>query len=81
MDAKKLKQLTDRYSLDQISACIHEQLEKGSNNCEVVENTNEVISFLSKAEVVREFMDHGMTFSEALRELGKKIRAVYGSED
>jgi uncharacterized protein YoaH (UPF0181 family) len=46
-----------------------------------VDEQDEVIASLSKAEVVRELMDQGMTFSEALRELGKRIRAVYGKEE
>jgi hypothetical protein len=31
--------------------------------------------------VVRELMEKGMKFSEALRELGRRIRAVYGKEE
>ncbi|HAR45266.1 MAG TPA: hypothetical protein DCS05_03580 [Nitrospiraceae bacterium] len=61
--------------------CIHQQLDKGENQCELVEETDEVISELSKAEVVRELMDQGMKFSEALRELGRRIRTVYGEEE
>jgi hypothetical protein len=40
-----------------------------------------VIEELSQAEVIREMMDKGMAFSEALRELGRRIRAVYGKEE
>jgi hypothetical protein len=39
-----------------------------------------VIEDLSKAEVVRELMEQGMKISDALRELGRRIRAVYGKE-
>lgn len=82
MDTKQLKNLTAKFSADQIQACIRQQLDKGENSCDIVDEADEVIAALSKAEVVRELMDKkGLRFSEALRELGRRIRAVYGSED
>jgi hypothetical protein len=78
MDTKDLKKLTEKYSIDRLETCIRQQLEKGENECEIVDKTDEVITALSKAEVMRELMDQGMSFSEALRELGRRIRAVYG---
>jgi hypothetical protein len=80
MKSQELKKLVEKYSYRQIDACIQQQLTKGENDCGVVDSTNEVIEALSKASVVREMMDHGMNFAEALRELGRKIRAVYGNE-
>lgn len=82
MDTKQLKKLTEKFSAGQIQACIRQQLDKGENSCDVVDETDEVIAALSKAEVVRELMEQkGVRFSEALRELGRRIRAIYGSED
>jgi predicted RNA binding protein with dsRBD fold (UPF0201 family) len=82
MDTKQLKKLTEMFSAGQIQTCIRQQLDKGENSCDVVDETDEVIAALSKAEVVRELMEQkGLRFSEALRELGRRIRAVYGSED
>jgi hypothetical protein len=81
MDTKKLKKLADQYSPKQLEACIFQQLSKGKNECEIVDDSDEVITALSKAEVVRELMDQGKTFSEALRELARRIRAVYGKEE
>jgi len=80
MDTKDLKRLTEKYSIDHLESCIRQQLDKGDNDCDIVDGTDEVITALSKAEVIRELMDTGMSFSEALRELGKRIRAVYGKE-
>jgi hypothetical protein len=81
MKTQDLKKLVEQYSYEQIDACIQQQLAKGGNECNVVDSsTNAVIEALSKAGVVREIMDQGMTFSDALRELGKKIRAIYGKE-
>jgi hypothetical protein len=81
MKTQDLKKLTEQFSAEQITTCIRQQLAKGKNACEVVDETDEVIAALSKAGVVRELMDAGMSFSEALRELGRRIRAVYGKEE
>ncbi len=78
----ELKKIVEKYSAAQLEGCIRQQLEKGENACEVIEEADEVITDLSKAEVVRELMEQqGMKFSDALRELGRRIRAVYGNED
>jgi len=76
-----LKEIVDKYSSEQIEFCIRQQLEKGDNVCEIIDNADDVIKDLSKAEVVRELMDQGMKFSDALRELGRRIRAVYGKNE
>lgn len=78
MDTKELKKLTEKYGVAQLESCIRQQLDKGENACEAVDKDDEVIATLSKAGVVRELLDQGMTFADALRELGRRIRAVYG---
>lgn len=81
MDTKELKKLAEKYSLSQLESCINQQLEKGENACDLADETDEVITELSKATVVRELMDQGMRFSEALRELGRRIRAIYAQTE
>ncbi len=76
----ELKKIVEKYSSEQLEACIRQQLEKGENACEVIDEANKVIEDLSKAEVMRELMEKGMKFSDALRELGRRIRAVYGKD-
>ena len=78
METKELKKIVEKYSVDQIESCIRQQVDRGENECEVVDGNDEVLTSLSKAEVMRELMDQGRTFSEALRELGRRIREVYG---
>jgi cell fate (sporulation/competence/biofilm development) regulator YmcA (YheA/YmcA/DUF963 family) len=81
MKTQDIKKLVEKYSPEQIEACIRQQIEKGENACESVDAADEVIEELSRAEVVREMMDQGMKFSDALRELGRRIRAVYGKDE
>jgi hypothetical protein len=80
MKTSEIKELVEKYSSEQLEICIKQQLDKGENSCNIVDQTDTVIAELSKATVVQELMGQGMSFSEALRELGRKIRAVYGSE-
>jgi hypothetical protein len=80
METKELKKLVEKYSPEQLEACILQQVSKGENECNAVNETDDVIDALSKAEVVRELMNEGRSFSEALRELGRRIREVYGKE-
>ncbi len=81
MDTKELRKLAETYSPAQLENCIREQLATGTNECRRADDPDEVITALSKAEVVRELMDEGRSFPEALRELARRIRAVYGTED
>ena len=81
MDTREIKKLVEKYSPEQINACIAQQLEKGENACDIVDETDKVIAELSKAEVIRELMDKGMRFSEALRELARRIRAIYSKKE
>ena len=80
MDPKVLKKLIEKFGVMQLETCIRQQLDKGENACELVDKEDVVIEALSEAGVVRELMDQGMTFADALRELGRRIRAVYGKE-
>jgi len=80
MKTSEIKELVEKYSPEQLETCIAQQLEKGENLCNIVDRSDKVIEELSKAAVIRELMGQGMSFSEALRELARRIRAVYGSE-
>lgn len=80
METKELKKLVEKYSPQQLENCILQQISKGENECNIVSENDQVVNALSKAEVIRELMDEGRTFSEALRELGRRIREVYGKE-
>ncbi len=81
MKTPEIKKLVEKYSPEQLETCIGQQLEKGENACDIVDESDKVIAELSKAAVIRELMDTGMRFSEALRELARRIRAIYSKEE
>jgi len=76
MDVKHIKDLAKRFSPEQIEGCITQQIETGENICHTDENSEKIINELSKAEVIRELMDTGMSLADALRELARRMRFV-----
>lgn len=74
MDIKRIREIAKNYTPEQIEGCISEQIETGKNICLTDATSEKIINELSKAEVVREFIDQGMDLADALRELAKKMR-------
>jgi len=73
---KEIRELATRFTPEQIEGCIIQQIEEGTNICDVKGPTEHVINELSKAAFVRELMETGMTVNEAVRDLAKRIRLV-----
>lgn len=73
---KEIKELAKQFTPEEIENCIAQQLEKGENICDVVGPMEEVINILSKAEFVKESMAKGISMTDAIRDLAKRIRAI-----
>lgn len=77
MHIAEIRELARRYSPDELEECITRQLAEGSNPCDQGNgSTEEIINVLAKAEFVRARVNDGMSLGEAIRELGRRIRAV-----
>jgi len=76
MDIKQIREIATKYTPEQIEGCISKQIETGENVCLTDATSEKIINELSKAEVVREFMDQGMDLADALRELARRMRLV-----
>lgn len=72
----EIRALAQRFSPDELEACIRDQLEEGANVCEPSGRMEEIVGVLAKAEFVKALMEKGFTLSEAMRELGRRMRAV-----
>lgn len=72
----EVRALAQRFGPDELEACIRDQLEEGANVCESSGRTEEIVGVLAKAEFVKARMAQGATLPEAMRELGRRIRAV-----
>ncbi len=75
-DIKEIKELTKRFTPEQIDGCITQQIETGENICLRNESAEKIINELSKAEVIRDLIDKGMSLADALRELARRMRLV-----
>ncbi len=73
---KEIKELAKKFTPQEIEQCIMQQLQEGVNICDISGPTEYVINELSKAEFVRELIDKGMTITDAVRELARRIRIV-----
>lgn len=79
MNIKEIKELAKKFTPEQIERCINETLQNGkplTQGCNPSGDIVEVLNTLAKAQTVRQLMDKGMTETEALRELAKKIREI-----
>lgn len=76
MDIREIRELAAKFTPEQISSCITQQIETGENVCLMDESTEKVVSELSKAQFVRELVEQGTEISEAVRELARRIRRV-----
>ncbi len=76
VDIKEIRELASRFSPEEIESCIHQQLQEGENICDVKGPTEYVIGELAKAGVVKKLMEKGMSITDAVRELARRIRLV-----
>jgi len=74
--SQELKEIAKRFTPEQIEGCITQQIETGENICLTDENSDKIITELSKAGVVRNLMNEGMSLADALRELARRMRLV-----
>lgn len=76
INIKEIRRLAKKFSPKEIENCISQQLEDGTNACEIEDTTEEVINQLSKANFVRQKMEEGVPLMDAVRDLAKRIRQV-----
>lgn len=73
---REIRELAKRFTPEEIEGCIKQHIEEGSNICEVKGEIEKVIGELAKAQVVKELMGRGMSITDAVRDLAKRIRLV-----
>jgi len=79
---REIRELAQRFSEAEIEGCIHHQLDAGNNPCAPDESAEDAMAVLAKADYVRKLMEgQGYSLSQAIRELGRRIREVqqYGA--
>lgn len=76
VDIKEIRDLAKKFTPEELETCINQQLQEGTNICEITGPTDYVIGELAKAEFVKELMEKGMSLTDAVRELARRIRLV-----
>jgi|WetSurSiteA1Bulk_404760.scaffolds.fasta_scaffold73915_1 hypothetical protein len=76
MNVKQIKEITLKYTAEQIEGCITQQIDTGQNVCLTDKQSEAIINDLSKADVIRELLDKGMSLADALRELARRMRLL-----
>ncbi len=71
---KTLRELAQMHTQIELEKCLDLAVENKANPC-FYAPTEEAVSILAKASFVRKEMEQGKKLSEAMRELGKRIRA------
>lgn len=79
IDVKEVRELSKKFSPEQIEACITQHLETGKNICVMNKSTEEIISELAEAEFIGELMTRGMSLADALRELARRMRQLHAA--
>ena len=75
-ELKQIKDIAQRYTPEEIESCITQQVETGKNICLTDERSEKIISELSKAGVIKDLMGQGLSLSDALRELARRMRLL-----
>ncbi len=73
---REIRELAKRFRPEEIEACINQQISEGMNICDISGPTEYVVNELSKAEFVRQLTDGGMSMTDAVRDLARRIRLV-----
>jgi hypothetical protein len=76
VDIKEIRELAKKFTPEEIETCIKQQLQEGTNICEVTGPTERVIGELAKAEFVKDLTGKGISLTDAVRELARRIRLV-----
>jgi hypothetical protein len=72
----EVRRLATVYGSEDIEQCMKQVLSEKVNSCYSGDDPAEVMNVLAKAGFVRDRMQQGCSLSEAMRELGKRMRIM-----
>lgn len=76
-----VRDLAKRFNPQAIDQCMQLALEEKANPCYSANEIEDVMNVLAKASFVSGYMQKGHSMSEAIRELGKRIRSLQGNNN
>lgn len=72
----EIRRLAAEYDNATLKQCMELALEGEPNPCYSKQDEEEVINVLAKAGLVSDLMEKGYTLKGAMRELGRRMRAI-----
>lgn len=76
MDIKAIKDLAQKYTVDELHGFADEFENTGVAPIKTQEDAGDQMSDYLQAAVLRSYMDQGMSIMEATREFSKRVRGV-----
>ncbi len=76
MDVKALRELAQKYTVDELNSFVTELENTGSCSCSQKPDPGDVMSDLLQAIEVRQAVDQGQSIQEAIRDFSKRVRTV-----
>jgi len=71
-----VRELVRAFTVKQLDSCLNEQIAGQANDCTETRSENEPVDMLARATYVKGLMEQGMTLSQAMRVLGRNMRAL-----
>ena len=71
-----VRELAIRYDNEVLTNCMELALNNRNNCCYSASHPADVINVLAKASFVKQLQADGLSTAEAMRELGKRMRAI-----
>lgn len=76
MDVKALKELAQKYTVDELNGFADEFENTGVAPVKTQEDAGDQMSDYLQAAELRQYIDQGMNINEAMREFSKRVRGV-----
>jgi hypothetical protein len=77
MNIKSIRELAQKYTAEELEACIEDEIGLMKNACYLGDSPEETVDSLSKASYIRQMMDReNLPLNEALRKLAQTIRGL-----
>ena len=76
MDVKSIKDLAQKYTVDELNKFADEFEATGTAPIKTQEDAGEQMSDYLMAAEMRSYLDKGMSVNDALREFSKRVRGV-----
>lgn len=72
---KQLRNVAREFQAEQLTKCLDEVIAGQQNSCGLYGEQAELVNTLARAGVVKQLVNDGASYAEAIRELGKRMRS------